>query len=152
MGTSETPQSLQHVGCVAHVYDPAWVEEDVPERLALPHPRRRVSMPIEESVRFGVWQPQSQLEWLYTSTPRDGGYVRLGPNQRMFSVALTHQLHCLRTIRVSLAEEDVPSRPHHLEHCLAMLKDHILCAADITLEEGDSFGRNFTVDRSGGER
>ena len=26
----------------------------------------------------------------YTSTPRDGGYVRLGPNQRMFSVALTH--------------------------------------------------------------
>ena len=104
-------------------------------------------MSFEESVRYGIHEPEAQLEWLYTATREDQGNIRLGPNHRFFSVALTHQQHCLRAIRKALDEDNIPSNVHHAEHCLSVLRQLTLCAADSTLEPGDSFGRNFTNER-----
>ncbi|KAI0325748.1 hypothetical protein GY45DRAFT_1329856 [Cubamyces sp. BRFM 1775] len=130
-----------------------WIEDDVPERLSLVNPRPKVLMPLEESVRFGIHEPPSDAEWLWQSTPDDGGNVHLGPNHRFFVIALTHQQHCLRAFRVALDADEVPTGHslHHAEHCLSFLREHTLCAADVTLEPGDAFTRNFTAERVTGE-
>ncbi|TBU27423.1 hypothetical protein BD311DRAFT_760385, partial [Dichomitus squalens] len=125
----------------------SWVEEDVPERLTLIEPRPNVVMSFEESVRYGIHEPEADLEWLYTATREDQGNVVLGPNNRFLNVALTHQLHCLRAIRKALDADDVLPNVHHSEHCLSVLRQLTLCAADSTLEAGDSFARNFTNER-----
>lgn len=41
---------------------------------------------------------------------------------------------------------------HHSEHCLSLWREHTLCAADVTLEPGDPFTHNFTVQRDMGVR
>ena len=106
---------------------------------------------LEESVHYVVDEPQSYLEWLYTATPEDEGSVRLGPYHRFLNVALTHEMHCLRYFREELAANGFPSNIHHAEHCLSMLREFTLCAADTALERGDQFQRNYTVDRVTGE-
>ncbi|KAL7278214.1 hypothetical protein ACG7TL_008189 [Trametes sanguinea] len=142
---SERPPPLSHF---------TWVEDDVPERMTLRNARPHVLMSIEESVRFGLHEPEANLEWLWQSTPNDGGNVHMGPNNRFFVVALTHQQHCLRGMRTVLEAEGVPTGHdlHHSEHCLSFMREHTLCAADITLEPGDPFSRNFTSERVAVER
>ena len=111
-------------------------------------------MSIEESVRFDIDAPESYLEWLYTSTSNDAGNVRMGPNQRFGVVSFTHELHCMRSLRTALAEVEAPFQAHdlhHTEHCLSFMRQQILCASDITLEPGDSFSRNFTMQRVTGD-
>ena len=131
-----------------------FIEDDVPERLPLLNARPTVLMSIEESTRYSIDQPESFDEWLWTATAGDGGNVRLGPNGRLFTTAYTHELHCLRSIRKLLAEDDVPKGRElaHAEHCLSFLRQHALCAADATLEPGDAFSRNFTASRVTVER
>ncbi|KAI0354406.1 hypothetical protein OH77DRAFT_1481736 [Trametes cingulata] len=131
-----------------------WVDDDVPERMPLLGARTKVMMSVEESVRYGLHEPQSHLEWLWMSTADDGGNVHMGPNTRFFVIALTHQQHCLRGLRTSLDADEVPTGHalHHSEHCLSFLREQTLCAADITLEPGDAFARNFTAERWGGDR
>ncbi|RPD70039.1 hypothetical protein L226DRAFT_547926 [Lentinus tigrinus ALCF2SS1-7] len=126
-----------------------YLEDDVPEYFPLINPRPHVVMSIEESVRYGIDEPQSYLEWLWTSTADDQGNLHLGPNHRFGVPSLTHQRHCLRSLRTVLAEVDRLEGVdlHHTEHCLSYLREHTLCAADITLEPGDAFARNFTAER-----
>ena len=57
----------------------------------------------------------------------------------------------LRYFREELAANGFPSNIHHAEHCLSMLREFTLCAADTALERGDQFQRNYTVDRVTGE-
>lgn len=116
--------------------------------------RPKVVLSMEESVRFTMNKPEAYDEWLWTSTLYDGGHVHLGPNGRLFSVAFTHELHCLRSLRKSLTMDSPPSGSHigHVEHCLNMLRQQFLCAADTTLEPGDILARNFTSERLIGER
>ncbi|KAH9914377.1 uncharacterized protein BXZ73DRAFT_92816 [Epithele typhae] len=130
-----------------------FVEDDVPERLHVANARPHVLMRIEESARYNITAPNAYLEWLYTATPADQGNVRLGPLHRIFNVNMFHQLHCLRAMRKVLAEEDElsASSTHHMEHCLAILKDHTLCAADASLEPGEPFDRDFATEREWGE-
>ena len=113
-------------------------------------------MSIEESVRYSIHSPEAPLEWLYTATTHDMGNTHLGPpdRARIGVVALAHQLHCLRALRAALAEEGVPEghAMHPAEHCLSFLRESTLCAADATLEPGDTSGRNPTAERVGGER
>ncbi|PIL34473.1 hypothetical protein GSI_03250 [Ganoderma sinense ZZ0214-1] len=134
----------------------AWVEDDVPERFPLYSPRPHVHMSIEESVRYALDSPEAPLEWLYTATAHDMGNTHLGPPERarIGVVALAHQQHCLRALRAALAADEVPEGHalHHAEHCLSFLRESTLCAADATLEPGDTFARNFTAERVGGER
>ena len=108
-------------------------------------------MSIEESRRYGIDEPEAYFEW---GTKDDEGYMRVGPNHRWGSIALTHQKHCLRKFREALSMDSPPAGPTrtHCEHCLSFVRQHILCAADITLEPGDAFARNFTAERVTGDR
>lgn len=132
----------------------SFVDGDVPERMPLMNARPEVLLSVEESVRFTVSNPEAYDEWLWTSTLYDAGHVHLGPTGRLFSVALTHELHCLRSLRRLLDAEHTPagSLKAHAEHCLSMLRQQFLCAADTTLEPGSVMNRNFTLERFVGER
>ena len=127
----------------------AYIEDDVPEFFPLRNARQHVLMSMEESVRYGIDEPQSYLEWLWTSTADDQGNIHIGPNHRFGVPSLTQQQHCLRGLRTVLAGVDILEGHdlHHTEHCLSFLREHTLCAADITLEPGDVFARNFTTER-----
>ncbi|CDO70535.1 hypothetical protein BN946_scf184573.g3 [Trametes cinnabarina] len=120
--------------------------------MPLPSARRAVKLALEDSVRYGLWEPQADDEWMRTATVGDGN-VHLGPNSRFFVVGITHQLHCMRAYRQALAQ-DAPLSAHqagHLGHCLNFLRMSTLCAADTTLEPPDALSRNHTRDRGGGE-
>ncbi|OCH86033.1 hypothetical protein OBBRIDRAFT_814804 [Obba rivulosa] len=125
-----------------------FVDEDVPGRLPLPSARPAVHLLVEESVRYSLSSPEAELEWLYTATRGDGN-VRLGSPKRLFSVALSHELHCLRTIRAALDDDGSPAGPalSHIIHCFNFLREHTLCAVDATLEPPDALDRDFATQR-----
>ena len=112
--------------------------------------------PFEETVHFALAGRDAAREWEWTeASPTEDGNLRLGPRDRVVNVALAHQMHCLRTFRIFLASEHPPRGRRdveHAEHCLTMLREMTLCDADATLEEGDVFARNWTIERSAGER
>ncbi len=137
-----------------HVRASAWIEDDVPEYLPVPGGPTWLSQSIEESVRYGLHEQEAHREWLYTVTAAEGGNVRLGPNHRYAIPSFAHQHHCLRALRTLLDEDDMPSGYvlNHAEHCLSVLRQHTLCAADARLERGDTFSRNFTAQRVFAER
>ena len=90
----------------------------------------------EESVRYALTSPEAFDEWLWTATAGDGN-VHYGPGRRLFVVAVTHELHCLRSYRAALAQDAVPHGHHqlaHLTHCLNFFRTSTLCAADTTLD------------------
>ncbi|KAI0329480.1 hypothetical protein GY45DRAFT_1324915 [Cubamyces sp. BRFM 1775] len=130
-----------------------FVDDDYTPRLPVPNASRSVKFIFEDSVRYGLWEdPITEEEWRWTATAGDGN-VHLGPNSRFFVVGITHQLHCMRSYRQALAQEQ-PLSAHqvsHLTHCLNFLRMSTLCAADITLEPPDAFMRNHTQERAGGE-
>jgi hypothetical protein len=61
-------------------------------------------------------------------------------SEAWFGLSVFHQLHYLRALRDLVGEQKigVPSRhwggPDHLEHCLNMIRQGIVCSADTTLE------------------
>ncbi|RPD54583.1 hypothetical protein L227DRAFT_534475 [Lentinus tigrinus ALCF2SS1-6] len=124
-----------------------WIEDDVPEYLPFPGGPTWITQSIEESVRYSISQPESFREWLSTATTGSGGTVHYGPNHRLGIPAFAHEFHCLRALRVLLDDDGVPEGHElsHSEHCLSYLREHTLCAADGTLEPGDSFSRNYTA-------
>ena len=109
---------------------------------------------MEESVRYGINEPAAYDEWLSTSTVEDEGHVRVGSNHRLGIIGVTHEQHCLRLLRFTLAKDAVPHGAvrNHCEHCLSFLRQQALCAADSTIEPGDAFARNFTAERVTVER
>ncbi|OCH85532.1 hypothetical protein OBBRIDRAFT_821491 [Obba rivulosa] len=119
----------------------SFIGDDYPSRLPLQSARPAVRLTVEDT-----------LEWLYTATRGDGD-VRLGPQRRLFSVTMSHQLHCLRSIRATLKEEGVPEGKtrSHFVHCLNLLREHTLCAADNTLEPVDALSPNSSFERLHGE-
>ena len=127
----------------------AFIGNDHPEDLAIL--RRAVRMTVEESVHYGITQPEAEIEWLYTA-PLGDNDVRLGTERRLFAVAMFHELHCLRGIREAL-DGGLASLPAllqgHVNHCFNYLRQWTLCGADVTLEPGDFSQRNFTTERTG---
>ncbi|OAX30690.1 hypothetical protein K503DRAFT_819176, partial [Rhizopogon vinicolor AM-OR11-026] len=61
--------------------------------------------------------------------PQTHGFVRLGPNGRMFGVSMFHQIQCLQMIWLAL----IYGPNGHSGHCLNFLWQAILCNSDITL-------------------
>ncbi|KAG2091823.1 uncharacterized protein F5147DRAFT_436522 [Suillus discolor] len=119
--------------------------DDFPESLV--PDAAKVRFVVEESVRFALDLPESKTEWLSTSPPGTG-YVVLGAENRVFFVAMFHQLHCLRLLQVArLAGQN--SDQKHTHHCLNYLRQWTLCQADLTLEAGDFTTRDFEQDRVG---
>jgi len=127
----------------------SYVGSDYPERLPIEAPL--VKMVVEESNHYSLTDPEAFDEWLWTA-PVGDNHIRLGPHKRMFAVAMVHELHCLRNLRVDIVkgwDKLEASRKIHEKHCLNYIRQWILCHADTTLEPGDWTKRNFTVERIG---
>lgn len=129
----------------------AYIAEDHP--LRLPIERKLIKMVAEESVRYSITDPEAEMEWLWTGPVGDHS-IRLGSEQRGFTIAMFHQLHCLRITREALMFNNWTAFPHgareHLNHCFTYIRMWTLCDADTTLEPGDFTKRNFTLERTGG--
>lgn len=120
--------------------------------MRLPIEEKLVKMTVQESVHYDLMAPEAEAEWLWTATIGDG-HVRIGKEERMFAVAMFHELHCLRAMRNSIEKgwkTIAHSRQAHILHCFNYLRQWTLCAADVTLEPGDFTTRNFTRSRTGG--
>jgi len=130
----------------------SFLGDDYPSRLPMRSARPAVRLTVEDTVRYSLTSPESELEWLYTAARGDGD-VRLGSQRRLFSVTMSHELHCLRSIRTILDEPAVPEGKarSHFVHCLNLLREHTLCAADNTLEPADVLARNSSLERMHGE-
>ncbi|KIJ65806.1 hypothetical protein HYDPIDRAFT_27040 [Hydnomerulius pinastri MD-312] len=125
-----------------------FVDDDYPTYL--PMSRRRVPMSVEESVRFSLSEPEAPDEWLWVSTAGDHN-VRLGQNDRMLSVAVTHEQHCMIILQKALQIDELgEGLMEHTMHCLNYFRQVTLCAADSTLEPPDVLSRNYTHERDGG--
>ncbi|KAF9228292.1 hypothetical protein BS17DRAFT_773426 [Gyrodon lividus] len=126
----------------------SFIDDDYPTYL--PMSQRRLPMSVEESVRFSLSQPEAPEEWLWVSTSGDHN-VRLGPNDRMLNVAMTHEQHCMIIMQKALQLDDLgEGLMEHTMHCLTYFRQATLCAADITLEPHDVLSRNYTLRRNGG--
>ncbi|CAL1696229.1 unnamed protein product [Somion occarium] len=78
------------------------------------------------------------------------GYIRLGPDRRVFAVAMFHELHCVGSLRRALTNPSHPdSASHHVHHCFNYLRQFFLCSADSTLEPYDFMTRDYTAERVG---
>lgn len=85
-----------------------------------------------------------------TTYPPGWGWVRVGPDHRLFAVVMFHQLHCLRMIQRAFADKSDPvAGEHHVQHCLNYLRQSFLCEAADDLEEGDFMTRDYERDRMG---
>ncbi|EIN05095.1 hypothetical protein PUNSTDRAFT_107391 [Punctularia strigosozonata HHB-11173 SS5] len=128
----------------------SYVGEDYP--LWYPIEVGPVAMTFEETGRFALQGPVADAEWdtLRVINTHEG-FVRLGPDNRMFSVAMFHELHCVSDVfRVALVDaEDPRAKEHHFQHCLNYLRQLFLCSADATLEPYDFMERDFERDRGG---
>ncbi|KAF8067800.1 hypothetical protein FPV67DRAFT_1158098 [Lyophyllum atratum] len=95
--------------------------------------------------------PNAMKEWeLLETLPKGYGRVRLGPDQRLFLVAMFHQFHCLRAMEIRLRDRNASYiDAEHYAHCLNYLRQTLLCDANDSLEEGDFMERNLDVDRIG---
>ncbi|PPR07511.1 hypothetical protein CVT24_006880 [Panaeolus cyanescens] len=129
--------------------DFSYVGSDHPTRL--PIEEKLVKLVVQESVHYGISDPESADEWLWTASVGDG-HVRIGKDERMFAVVAFHELHCLRSMRSAIQNgwQSLPlGRQRHILHCYNYLRQWTLCAGDATLEPGDFMQRNFTKHRIG---
>lgn len=120
---------------------------DYPSRLPIQNARRKVMMPVEDTIRYSIDNTEAEVEWLWTATVGDGN-VRLGANQRFFSLAMVHEQHCMRWMRLALEVDELDEhQAGHMVHCLSYMRQFALCAADTTLEPADILSRNPTKER-----
>ncbi|KAF8183855.1 hypothetical protein K438DRAFT_1724442 [Mycena galopus ATCC 62051] len=126
----------------------SYVGDDFPELWEIPS-LRKVGMIVEESRSYPIDGGNNTLEIWATSSPKGFGYVRLGPEQRTFAVAMFHQLHCVRLIRAGLGGRYDEDTMGHVHHCLNYLRQMILCSPNLTLEPANVLSRDFEVDRIG---
>ncbi|KAI0078579.1 hypothetical protein K474DRAFT_883010 [Panus rudis PR-1116 ss-1] len=126
------------------------VGTDFPKRI--PVELGAIKVPIEESVHYGLYEPEAPNEWLWNA-PYGDSHIRLGDDtMRAFAVPIFHQLHCFRGLRTGLEVgwANIPKgHQGHNQHCFNYLRQWTLCSADTTLEPGDFTKRNFTVERVG---
>lgn len=134
----------------------AFKGDDYPIELPLSSPPEFVAMTLQETVHypFNISDPDSEKEWetLFTN-PVGLGRVHLGPDNRVFTNVFWHQMHCIREMERAIQDRSHPvSTPKHIRHCLNYLRQHFICDADYTLEEGDFMARDFELQRSSDTR
>ncbi|KAG7443404.1 uncharacterized protein BT62DRAFT_953537 [Guyanagaster necrorhizus] len=124
--------------------DHTFISDDVP--LYFPSQAGLAAMFIEETVHYS-FDDAGYNEW-WIGEAEGNGTVRLGPQNRLFSVSFWHQLHCLRVMHAGFKAEVVSLDDLlHAQHCLNLLRQWILCHADTALEPNDFTQRNFKYDR-----
>jgi len=108
-----------------------YVGDDHPVQLPVHLPL--VALKVEETSKYGIsnlgaWDDWRSTDWF----PKTDGFVRLGPDGRLFSVSLFHQLHCLQLMRDAvLNNRNVTAHTHH---CFNLIRQMVLCASDTTLD------------------
>ncbi|KAG2157925.1 uncharacterized protein EDB93DRAFT_734307 [Suillus bovinus] len=118
---------LQHKSVDDRQY--SYIGDDHP--IKLPLDLDVVALTFEDSKYYSTSGLTAWSEWnLLDHFPQGHGFVRLGPNGRLFGVSMFHQLHCLQMIRLALI--DGPN--DHSGHCLNFLRQAILCNSDTTLD------------------
>ncbi|KAI0710829.1 hypothetical protein C8Q76DRAFT_769583 [Earliella scabrosa] len=122
-----------------------FVADDYPAYLHLSPTRSSVAFSFEDSVRFGLTQPETQLEWAYTGAVGDSN-IRLGPNHRFFNTGFSYQLHCARYLVGAFQQEPPITRGDraHVSRCLNVIHT--------ALEPANAMSRNLTAVRYGGDR
>ncbi|EGN98534.1 hypothetical protein SERLA73DRAFT_183584 [Serpula lacrymans var. lacrymans S7.3] len=107
----------------------SYVGDDHPTEL--PIRLDSVAMTFENTDRYGTAGTMSWYDWhSLDHFPKGHGFVRLGPDGRIFGVSMFHQIHCLDMIRESF----IKGVNSHSGHCLNFLRQAILCNSDITLD------------------
>ncbi|KAJ7587160.1 hypothetical protein C8J56DRAFT_729223, partial [Mycena floridula] len=121
---------------------------DFPSNLPLPNgPLQDVLLTVEESQHFDLQGWASDPDWLAIAT-ESIGYVRLGPNDRVFVVTMFHELHCMRLLNLAFDSSNIVSDAH-IHHCLMYLRQMALCLPDLTLEKASWESRDFDTHRVG---
>ncbi|THH13068.1 hypothetical protein EW146_g7117 [Bondarzewia mesenterica] len=96
-----------------------------------------ISYTFESSTRYTP--TSSSLPSWFASLPHQLGYIRLGPNKRIFAISMSHASHCVYLFAKAIAEDwlsaDEGGNEEHLHHCLNYVRQHLLCEADTMLEE-----------------
>ncbi|KAH7906880.1 hypothetical protein BJ138DRAFT_1117176 [Hygrophoropsis aurantiaca] len=98
----------------------------------LPIQIRRAALVTNGSAkRYGL---NADQDWISLTPPGHGFFVK---DQQYFGVSMYHQIHCLNALRrIIVADHQNQSTKYnaHAHHCLAYLREMILCNADTTLE------------------
>lgn len=94
-----------------------------------------VTMSIEDSLRYKIDSDEGVVNWS-NMLPEGGGFVRLGPSHRLFSISMIHQLRCLDITRraVNYAAHMNYTEDPVLRHCMNYLRQMILCRANPWIE------------------
>ncbi|KAI0325286.1 hypothetical protein GY45DRAFT_1261108 [Cubamyces sp. BRFM 1775] len=123
---------------------------DHPQLVPLEEGIPTVLVAMEETVHYPPLGNRSDAEWLSMAMPAFG-YVRLGPEDRTFSLSMFHELHCLRVINLAFARDQLSFiNLGHMKHCLNYLRQSALCAPDLALEPGEFEKKDFDVERTHG--
>ncbi|KAG1839993.1 hypothetical protein DFJ58DRAFT_811353 [Suillus subalutaceus] len=78
-----------------------YIGDDHP--IELPLDLEIVALTFEDSKYYSTSGLTAWSEWnLLDHFPEGHGFVRLGPNGRLFGVSMFHQIHCLQMIRLAL--------------------------------------------------
>jgi len=101
----------------------------------LPVQLNQVQTTFDCSVRYALDTPIAGEIWNKSTDTRNGGFVRLGPDRRVFAVSMFHELHCISAISRALNETThTQGADGHIGHCLNYLRMFIQCNADATEE------------------
>ena len=106
----------------------AYIGDDYPAYYPLEMPD--VWLTPENTIHYQIFTDDAEREWS-SIFPEGGGFLRLGPEGRLFGLALFHQLHCLARIRRAM---NVRQSSEHVHHCFNYLRQAILCEANPTIE------------------
>ncbi|KAF8889847.1 hypothetical protein BD779DRAFT_1519248 [Infundibulicybe gibba] len=111
----------------------SYIGEDFPAELPLQDDK-------DVALRFSNNGYAITNDWAWSTLVPGDGRVQLGPDGRLFDVAMYQQLRCLNSIRVAYLANHARPSPMELpnipeaESCFDTLRQSVLCAADITLD------------------
>lgn len=142
------PPALHSYPEIPNGIEYTWVGDDFPPTVPMGGPLPIIDVTIEESARFAISEDTVSTWWANLAT--DLGYVRLGPEHRIFSISTHHAQHCLYFFARELSQPKPRKVDGHIQHCMNYLRQSILCAADTTLEPPDWQMRNYKLERVGG--
>ncbi|KAJ7259364.1 hypothetical protein C8J57DRAFT_1185195 [Mycena rebaudengoi] len=119
---------------LSHVRNHSYVGEDFPRQLPLSV--GHAAMWFNQTNRYYL---NSTSDWK-SVLPPGNGWVKLGPENRPFSISMYHQMHCMIGIRHALYlssvgyESEAVAARSHTNHCFNYLQQLLLCRADTTLK------------------
>jgi len=111
----------------------SYIDKDYPVKL--PVQLDQVQATFDCSVRYALNTSVAEEIWNKSTDTRNGGFVRLGPDRRVFAVSMFHELHCMSALSRALNETvQTPMLDGHVGHCLNYLRMFTQCTADATEE------------------